>query len=365
MQTLVINRQDGNITKSLSGKDHISGLLFLKDNLEDLPEALATTPYAPCSSPKSMEALGIVAESAEGYQITEALRTCPGITLWIGFALRTDQLDAVSSMQHAASGNIRQLGIMDSETEVSKAAITALQTQATALDNEWMPLSIILAPKVSSLGSLPKDLAASAPNVSVLISRDSEASEPALGTLIGTLAARSVNESIACVQECETGLTSPVFSDGTPYSEVDKARLEELDEARYIYLRTYPSLNGVYFSDSHNMAAASSDYNSIETERTMDKAVRGTRTYLLPELGRPLYFNSDGTLRADTLQHLRTVAGKAVEDMERAGEVSGWKVDIDPAQDVLGTSTVEFTIQAVPVGIMRRATVNIGYTKSL
>ena len=74
---------------------------------------------------------------------------------------------------------------------------------------------------------------------------------------------------------------------------------------------------------------------------------------------------TDGTLRADILQHLKTVAAKAVEDMEKAGEVSGWEVDIDPAQDVLGTSRVEFTIHAVPVGVMRRAVVNIGYVKSV
>ncbi len=300
-----------------------------------------------------------------GYHVHEALRLNPGLTLWVGFAVRSADLKAVGDFQRATWGNLRQLGVLDTEAEISKATITALQAQATALDEAWMPLSIIIAPKVSDISKLPTDLAASAPNVSVLISRDSEASAPAIGTIIGVLSARSVNESIAWVERCETRLTKPYFSDGKPYADVDKTILENLDNARYIYLRTYPGLSGVFFSDSHNMASAQSDYNTIELQRTMDKAVRGTRTYLLPELGRPIYFNADGTLRADTLRHLKTVAGKAVEDMERAGEVSGWEVSIDPAQDVLGTSTVEFTIHAVPVGIMRRAIVSIGYVKQL
>ena len=367
MQTLVINRENGNIAKALAGQDHISGLLFLVAAKADIPEEFDDEPFQPCSSTKAANELGLSADGTYGYHVHEALRLNPGLTLWVGFAVRNANYTAVGDMQRAASGNIRQLGILDAANAITKASVTALQAQATALDEAWMPLSIIIAPKVTGLAStgLPRDMAASAPNVSVLISKDSEASAPAIGTLIGILSARAVNESIAWVERCETGLTAPEFSDGTPYAEVDKAVLEELDTARYIYLRTYPGLSGVYFSDSHNMASAQSDYNSIELQRTMDKAVRGTRTYLLPELGRPLYFNSDGTLRADTLQHLKTVAGKAVEDMERAGEVSGWEVSIDPAQDVQGTSTVEFTVHAIPVGVMRKAVVNIGFVSAV
>lgn len=365
MQTLVIKRENGNIAKSLPGQDHVSGLLFLVDSADDIPDEFAAEPFQPCSSTKTAEALGLTADDQYGYHVHEALRLNPGLTLWVGFAVRTADMKAVGDFQRAASGNLRQMGVLDTAAEISKATVTALQAQADALDEAWMPLSVIIAPKVADIAKLPTDLAASAPNVSVFISRDSEAQAPAIGTLIGTLSARAVNESIAWVERCETGLTRPLFSDGKPYADVDKAVLESLDAARYIYLRTYPGLAGVFFSDSHNMASAQSDYNSIELQRTMDKAVRGTRTYLLPELGRPIYFNADGTLRADTLQHLKTVAGKAVEDMERAGEVSGWEVSIDPAQDVLGTSTVEFTLHAVPVGIMRKAVVSIGYVKQL
>ena len=365
MQTLLIKRENGNIAKSLPGQDHISGLLFLVADAESIPAEFETTRFRPCSSEKSMDDLGLTTTDQFGYHVYEALRTCPGITLWVGFAVRTADMKAVGDMQRAAGGNIRQIGVLDSANEISQQTVTALQAQAALLDEAWMPLSIIVAPKVLDVTTLPTNLAASAPNVSVLISRDSEATAPAIGTLIGILAARAVNESIAWVERCETGLTRPLFSDGSAYADTDKALLETLDNARYIYLRTYPGLSGVFFSDSHNMDSPQSDYCSIELQRTMDKAVRGTRSYLLPELGRPIFFNTDGTLRADTLQHLKTVAGKAVEYMEKAGEVSGWQVSIDPSQDVLGTSTVEFTIHAVPVGIMRRAVVSIGYKKVL
>ena len=37
MQTLVINRQNGNIAKALAGQDHISGLLFVVASAQDVP----------------------------------------------------------------------------------------------------------------------------------------------------------------------------------------------------------------------------------------------------------------------------------------------------------------------------------------
>lgn len=363
MQTLTIRRESGNIAKAPEGRDHVSGLLFLTPSEDDIPEEFRQGRFAPCSSAAAAEALGLDADDQWGLHVREAMRLNPGLTLWVGFAPRSDDFMAVEELQRAAGGEIRQMGVLDQGAEVTKAAVAALQARADALDEAWMPLSIILAPKVADIARLPADLAASAPAVSVLIGRDAAARAPAIGTLVGVLSARAVSESIAWVERCETGLSAPAFSDGTPYGRADRARLEALDKGRYIWLRTYPGIAGVYFSDSHTLDAPGGDYDAIELRRTMDKAVRGTRAALLPELGRPAYFNADGTLRADTLRHLRSVAQRAVEQMERDGEVSAWEVDIDPAQDVLGTSRVEFTVHAVPVGVMRKAVVSIGFVK--
>lgn len=98
----------------------------------------------------------------------------------------------------------------------------------------------------------------------------------------------------------------------------------------------------------------------------MDKAVRNIRARLIMELGSPLYIDSEtGRLDPATVKHLEVVAGKELEVMQKAGEISGWSVEIDPNQDVLGTSTVEFVIKKVPVGVFRKGVVNIGYAKKI
>ena len=85
----------------------------------------------------------------------------------------------------------------------------------------------------------------------------------------------------------------------------------------------------------------------------MDKAVRGIRTYLTPELGGNVYIDPDtGKLQSYTVSHLETTANIPLEE-------------IDPEQDVLSTSTIEVVIKNVPVGVVRKFKVKIGFVKSL
>ena len=144
------------------------------------------------------------------------------------------------------------------------------------------------------------------------------------------------------------------------------ALIEQLDKARYMFLVTHIGQAGSYVNDSHTMDAETSDYAMIESVRTMDKAVRGIRTYLTPELGGNVYVDaSTGKMQAFSVAHLETTANKALEDMEKAGELSGYKVEIDPEQDVLSTSEVEIVIKQVAVGVMRKIKVKMGFAKSV
>lgn len=100
--------------------------------------------------------------------------------------------------------------------------------------------------------------------------------------------------------------------------------------------------------------------------RTIDKACRGVRQLMLPYLGSPLYVDSDtGKLSPTTAAFLETTAGRALESMQRAGELSGYKVEIDREQNVLATSQLEVVIKKVGVGVMRRVNIKIGYTTKL
>ena len=391
MNKLQITRTNGNIPKSLPGEDHISGFLAY---VGTLPSGFtAEAPIQAVSTIETAEDLGITAEASSWeikviyHQLGEIFRLNPGISLYVGLFSKPEEESGytfaeIKQLQNYAGGRIRQVGVYCGDNLLKKEDITTLQGIADTLEAQDMPLSILYAPKVADITNLPTDVAGpNKKNVSVVIAQAGNGkaadlfadtantkknSVSAIGVFLGILSSASVQESIAWVKRFPTGIDLPAFADGKLYRDIDKAVIESLDTARYLFFTTYSGYSGSYINDSHTMDAAISDYAYIESVRTMDKAVRGIRTYLLPELGGTLYIDQEtGKLQYYTVTHLTNVANQALEDMERAGELSGYAVEINPDQNVLSTSTVEIIIKQVPVGIMRKINVKIGFAEKV
>jgi len=392
MNSLEIKRQNGNVPKSLPGQDHVSGMIFYV-NEADIPEDFKAEAVQAVSTIDAAEALGITSDATSWaarvmhYQLSEVFRINNGITLYVGIFTKpaAHTFAELATVQNYADGAIRQFGIWDRLTELTKENVTLLQSQADALDLNNAPVSVGYAPSLKGgYQALPTDIAGAAPRVSVIIAQPGGTNDTGallfaeatnkttknavscIGVWLGHVSAAAVHESISWVKKFPSGISLPAFSDGTLVRSVDKAWLEKLDTARYLFLTPIVGVSGSYWNDSHNMDAAISDYNAIELVRTMDKACRGIRTYLTPELGGNVYIDANtGKLQSYTVAYLETVANKALEDMEKAGELSGYEAKIDPEQDVLSTSTVEVVIKNVPVGVIRKMKVKIGYVKSL
>jgi hypothetical protein len=97
----------------------------------------------------------------------------------------------------------------------------------------------------------------------------------------------------------------------------------------------------------------------------MDKSERLVYTALLPKLNSPITLNADGTMTANTINIFKSEVIGALDVMLRAGEISAFSVEIDPAQDVLQTSTIEVTYFIVPIGVAREIEVNNSFTVSI
>ena len=423
MNELKFLREDGNIPKSLLNEDHVSGLLVY---LKDAPEYVADDAVSGLKRPKYMPAkIEVEGESATYKQtlfavssletaalhgieymkdeerdnenikkhklytnllyfhLSEIFRINPGINLYMGVNVNNDPTETsfkeVSDLQNFSDGSIRQMAVYAPYVEYAEGALVALQGAAEGLEDACAPLSILYAPKVGKAESLKEatQVNQSSRNVSVVIAQDgagmadilqgklgTDASVTAIGTVLGLVSKAAVNESISWVAKFPAGISLPAFSDGTLVRNMDRTTLDKVDGNGFIFARTYPGLGGSYMSDSCTMAKGT-DYQTIESMRTMDKAIRGIRSFLIPELGRPLYIESaTGKLSVPTVEHLKTRANKALEDMEKAGELSGFTVDIDPNQNVLSNSTIEIIVKNVAVGVMRKVSVKIGFATS-
>lgn len=386
--SLTIVRQNGNVPKSQNGQDHVSG--FVAYLLEaDIPAAFKAEPVQAVSTIDKAEELGITADATAWsvkmlhYQLEEVFRINPSITLYMGLFSKPESMtfQELKKVQNYAEGAIRQMAIWNGDTAPTADNIVKLEAVADSLDTENAPLSTLYAPLVSNYKNLPSNLATNNPRVSVVIaqagsgtgaelykSKDNKtkATVSAIGVALGTLSKAAVHQCIAWVKNFPSGISMPALGDGTLVRTIDKGELEKLDTNRYLFLNNVVGVAGSYWNDSHTMDSPTSDYAAIESVRTMDKAVRGIRTYLTPELGGNVYIDPDtGKLQSYTVSHLETTANIPLEEMEKAGELSGYKAEIDAEQDVLSTNTIEVTIKNVPVGVVRKFKVKIGFVKSL
>lgn len=395
MQKLTITRTNGNIVRSLAGEDHISGLVFYSVTLPTATEGAegfsATERIRAISTIETAEKLGITADATAWetkvlhYTLSSIFNMNPGVSLYVGIfkpASGANAFSEIKQIQNYAGGRLRQVGVWNGAVELSDTLVNSLQSVRTTLEAQNKPLSILYAPKVTDVTALPSNLAKIGRNgVSVIIGQDgagvaaelyadagntAKASVSALGDLLGAVSKAKVHESIAWVESFPTNIAVPAFGDGKKYRDLDEAVIETLDSSRYIFLRTYDGLAGSFFNDNHTLDEPTSDYAYINDVRTMDKAVRGVRTYLLPKLGRPMKVDAEtGKLERTAVEHLITTGNKALEEMEKAGELSGYRFDIDPDQNILATSRVRGVIKNVAMGVMRNLDLEIGFAPSV
>lgn len=389
--SLTIKRENGNVPKTLAGEDHITGFIAYLAASE-LPGSFKNEHVQTLSTIDKAEEAGITSDAASWmvrmlhYQLSETFRLNPAISLYVGL-FEKPQSDSytfaeIKTVQNYSGGRVRQIGVWCGDRALSEDDLVAIQGQADTLEAQGAELSVVYAPKVVSVKTISTSLAGGGKcRVSVLIGQAgsgtgaelykdkanaSRASVSGLGVVMGLLSRAKVHQSIAWVKEFPTGISLPAFGDGTLLRDMDKALVEQLDTARYLFFVTQQGQSGSYMNDSHTMDSATSDYASIESVRTMDKGARGVRTYVIPELGGNVYVDPEtGKLASYTVSHLETVAGQALEAMEKAGELSGYKAEIDPEQDVASSSTVDIVLKKVAVPVMRHVSVKIGFAKSI
>ena len=322
------------------------------------------------------------------YHISEYFRLQPKGNLWVGFypVPSSYTYTETTDLQNYAQGTIRQIfgynDVARTANEVSSDC-TALQAAQATSEAEHMPFSIIYSPNIkaiSDLSTLNNLGNLTANKVSVCISQDAGGQGAWLyltegksittgGALLGAVSAAKVSEDIAWVAkfnisngvECDT----VGFSNGVLFTAAASNLVSQLNSYRYIFLRKFTSLAGSYFNDSHTAIVESSDYAYIENNRTIDKAVRNAYTALLPQLNSPLTLNTDGTLSNVTIAYFTGLLNAGLSQMVRDGELSGFAVEIDPAQDVLTTSTIYISINLLINGVARNIIVNIGFTTAL
>ena len=320
------------------------------------------------------------------YHISEYFRIQAKGELYVGLyeeEATTYTFAALTLMQNYASGAIKQMAVFEKNVAFAAAQCAALQAIATANEAVYKPMQIMLNAEISGTGSVATlaDLSTqTAPNVSVCIAQDGAnagyyiykatgKSVGAIGAMLGAVSFAVVSESIAWVGKFNMALGAELdtiaFSNGQLYTALADSQFESLNNYSYVFLRKIVNIAGSYWSDSKTTVTPTSDYATIENNRVYQKITRVVRANMLPALSSPLKVNADGTLTNATIGYFETLANNPLVQMEADNELSAHKIIINPAQDVLATSTLELTLQNVPLGVARIIKVNVGFVKSV
>lgn len=311
------------------------------------------------------------------YHVSEFFRMNSNGVLYVAIKSGSNAViaDDLATVQNYANGAIRQVGVFNS----ALLDVEGLQTVLTTLEKQHKPMSCVVTYDGADVALQTLTSASlrtkGCCNVSVLIGCDysttlvEELGEyvnyGCIGACMGAISKASVHECIAWVQKFPLGLETPALFNGNLIRNVTEANKELLNN-NYLFVLTHVGDADCYFNDSHTLDLSTSDYAYIENVRTIDKACRGVYANMLPYLASPLKVDAaTGKMSADTVSFLETVAARALEQMETAGELSGYKAEIDPNQNVLATSKLEVVIKQVGVGVMRIVNVKIGFATKI
>lgn len=320
------------------------------------------------------------------YHISEFFRLQPQGYLYVGFYAVPGSytFTEITAMQTFAQGTIRQIGVYKDAAAFASADLTTIHNEiVNNNDANHAPLSALYAADLtatSDVSTLVNLNTLSANKVTPVISQDGGArgaflythygkSITTLGAALGAVALSAVSQSIMWVAnfnisdgvECDT----PAFANGKLISSYSKNYLNAIDNLRYVFLVKYVGKSGSYFNHSYTATTSSSDYAFIENNRTIDKACRGIYVDVLPSLGSPLKLNADGTLKDTTVAFLESQAEGPCAQMERDGDLSAYKITIDPTQNVRTSGKLYITADLLPVDVATAIQVNIGFVPKI
>lgn len=390
MNTVKFNRQGGNLNKRLPGEDHISGLIVYGQ--ANLNKALL-------SETEDLVALSVTEATHPvlHYHVSEYFRINPGSQLYlVSSLLNSAQFTEIKQLQQFADGKIRQLGIVDLVTVFADLSTVAgtIETKLNELAAANMPMCAVLSIHnitAANLLALPSLHTLNCERLSVCIGNDGAGrgnyvsgifgkKVGTTGACLGAISRAKVHESIGWVEKQNlvtdtypkalTGnatvareLDVMALIDGTMLGDFTPAQIQTINDKGYLFPIKHIGYAGTFFNDSFTAVALDSDFSNIENNRTIDKAQRGVYAKLLPKVSGPVYVDpATGDIAEDVIASLEAIASIPLEQMERDGEISGFKIFINPDQDVLTTSSLLVTIKIVPVGVLREITVNLGFT---
>lgn len=300
-----------------------------------------------------------------------------------------------------AKGEIKQIGFAYNPTVYTPTLLNGVDADLItavgkaqllheySIDNA-MPMNVVLEGKNGfSTPAAMQDFRAiagvKAPNVAVCFGQDFDKANDraiwnkhaAIGTLLGSIAARRVNEScgwveVGNIQDVPRNrFVKPAFSNHI-LIDVHKADWQVLENKSVIFPITYANQDGVFWNSDYTCDTPTVDTQGYINEwnfaygRTLNKAIRAVYAALLPSVKSPQPV--DATSGKLDIGVIALFKGKALAriDADMANEISGREVFIDPNSDLINSPReLKAGVVVVPFGSTDSIRVDVALKKSI
>lgn len=382
-------KENGGLGRTLAGESHISALIVYGE-MAVAKQVITST--------EQLISLNITAANNPvlHYHISEFFRINEGAKLYFeSVAVSDGNYTEVKVMKTFAQGDVRQFAICDFKTPITAMGASVGKLDKIAKDFWGLntPASFLISFLVTSsdIATLPTLGSFEAENVSVVLGQDGNGrgsyiaettgSISSIGAVLGAVSKAQVHESIAWVERQNLVTKYPydkeftggtlktreldvlALCDGSKLGDYTPFQIQQLNDKGYLFGVKHTGITGTYLNDSFTATVLDSDYAYIENNRTISKALRGINKVLVPKISSPMYIDPDtGLLDVTSVSALEALCDEVLDQMKRNGNISGFKVSINPNQQVLSTSKLEVVLKIVPVGTLREIEVKIGLT---
>jgi hypothetical protein len=259
--------------------------------------------------------------------------------------------------------------------------LAAIQANLTALyDEGFATCAIYGSPMFAPLDvSKMVDLSMSqAPMVGMLVVSKRQADRASVGAVGGYMAQLSVGTSIGDTT-FPYFATDMYFTDGTgttenaiewkntPCASLTLNDCDTLGEKQYIFARTRPPRNGLWFNDGATAEEATTALSTLENARTIAAMVDDLRTFFTPYINSKVPVTSTGDINPTYKQVVLDNAREfVVIPYIENGDISDARISLKAQyNDMTGTKTWEVTLEILDAPTLRWINGYVFYVKSL
>lgn len=417
----IINKLNGGLGRTNPPGDNSIGIII--SNPDVLPSGVSAGQVYKLWSVKDAEALGITAsydstnKMLAHYHIDEFFRLAPDAELFVIFAGNKNQseictLTSGSSTIHElvlseeAARKIKYIGIIHHPDEeyvpvttdnIDSTVLLAIPKAQAIVDdlfaNKIYIDGIMLDGRsfgIAAITTAPNLRDLNAGQVSVCVACDpliraldtAYEGHSAVGTALGMLAVRSVNENLGSVDiknkpANKKGLrdyplgngivwSSAMLSGGKKVSTLTETQQKNLTSLGYIFAGSYEGYAGIFFNSSPTCTEKASDYAYIENNRTWNKAARIVRKTLIPRMKSTLKKDASGNISSSSASGMEAIVNSALKvQLVDEDECSAAGCYINPAQSVSEENPLKVMVSIQVDDIIHSMEVDLGLTTQI